>query len=324
MFAVNLAEPLKPWLRAVKYGWLKYSANYQVRQRRLDNLKRSPPPIFLIGCGRSGTTILGYVLSLHPDVRYFFEPYHLWAAIDPTTDMLNFYHRTDAHYFMNESHCTKEAQLRFQRVFLDRLDKIVLEKTPVNAVRISYLKALAPRAKFIHIVRDGVDASCSIERLALTNSYKIASKPELNQWWGVKNYKWQALSEDGAATGYYPNEVAELKDHRSKGAYEWLVSLGEVDRWREQLKLEDRLYEITYPQLTKNPESTLENLCGFLNLECSTLWLERAIGEIQPARQAVGKTLILPPTMCEAFNDYQKRFGFANRAICAKIWEKNC
>ena len=315
MFAVNLAEPLKPWLRALKYGWLKYSANYKVRQRRLDNLKRSPPPVFLIGCGRSGTTILGHVLSLHPHIRYFFEPYHLWAAIDPLTDMLNFYHRSEAHYFMNESHCTTEAQLRFQRGFLDRLDKIVLEKTPVNAVRIGYLKALAPRAKFIHIVRDGVDVACSIERLALTNSYKIVSKPQLNQWWGVKNSKWKVLSQDGASAGYYFDEVAHLEEHRSKGAYEWLVSLGEVDRWREELAREKRFCEITYEQLTKNPEATLKKIGGFLNLNFSNTWLETT-SEIQPVKQAIAPTLTLPPAMCQAFNGYQERFGFTNRAIC--------
>ena len=245
----------------------------------------------------------------------FFEPYHLWAAIDPATDMLNFYHRCEAHYFMGESHCTKKAQLRFQRGFLERLDKIVLEKTPVNAVRIGYLKALAPNAKFIHIVRDGVDVACSIERLALTNSYKIVSKPQLNQWWGVKNYKWKALSEDGAAAGYYFDEVALLKEHRSKGAYEWLVSLGEVDRWREQLTREGRLCEITYEQLTKDPEAILKKIGGFLSLDCSNTWLE-AISEIRLVKQAITPTLTLPPAMCQAFNSYQERFGFTNRAVC--------
>lgn len=311
MVAIN--ETLKPWLRAVKYSWLHYWANYTVQRKKRNNLA-SPLPVFLIGCGRSGTTILGHVLSLHPDICYFFEPYHLWAAIEPTTDMLNFYHRTDAHYLMDESHCTPEAQLRFQRGFLHWRDRVVLEKTPVNAVRIGYLNALAPTAKFIHIVRDGVDVACSIERLALTNFYKIAGKPQLNQWWGVENAKWKALSQDGAAAGYYPNEVADLQEHRSKGAYEWLVSLGEVDRWREHLTQSGRLYEITYEQLIKEPKTVLQQIASFLNLDCPKTWLE-ATQEIHHIKGAIAP-ITLPPAMSKAFNRYQERFGFPNRAVC--------
>ncbi len=33
------------------------------------------PPLFVIGCGRSGTTFLGDVLGSHPKSAYMFEPY---------------------------------------------------------------------------------------------------------------------------------------------------------------------------------------------------------------------------------------------------------
>lgn len=46
------------------------------------------PPGFIIGCGRSGTTILGTILEQHPSICYLLEPYHLWAAIDPRTDAM--------------------------------------------------------------------------------------------------------------------------------------------------------------------------------------------------------------------------------------------
>ena len=225
-----MIERLKPYLRTIKYSWLEQISEYKAQQRKLNGEFNKQPPVFLIGCGRSGTTILGHLLSLHPNVFYFFEPYHLWAAIDPMTDATNFYHRINAHCFMNASHYTKEAQLRFNHLFRSKLQnqqsKIIIEKTPINTLRIGYLNALAPQSKFVHIVRDGVDVSSSIAQLATTNSYKIANKPKLNQWWGVENYKWKALSRGGADAGYYPHEVSLLKTHCERGAYEWLVSLG--------------------------------------------------------------------------------------------------
>lgn len=307
---------LKPWLRAAKYGWLEKISEYKARHSQQRDRLDDTPLVFLIGCGRSGTSILGSLMSLHPNVFYFFEPYHLWAAIDPATDATNFYHRIEARCFMDASHCTKEAQLCFNHLFTGKLHQrleTIIEKTPINTLRIGYLNALAPHAKFVHIVRDGVDVSRSIARLATTNSYKIAGKPKLNQWWGVENSKWKALSLDGAGAGYYPDEVALLKTDYERGAYEWLVSLGEVDRWRKQLG--DRLHEITYNQLTTDPEATLCGITGFLNLDSPTPWLEQTVKKIAPTRQTGGATLKLPPAMCKAFNSYQERFGFANYAV---------
>ena len=37
-------------------------------------------PVFLIGCGRSGTTILGERVDRHPPVTYLYEPRAPWAA----------------------------------------------------------------------------------------------------------------------------------------------------------------------------------------------------------------------------------------------------
>lgn len=316
-----MIETLKPWLRAIKYSWLQYSASYRIQSfnNKQENPERSQVA-FLIGCGRSGTTILGEVLSQHPKVCYFFEPYHLWATIDAKTDVLNLFHSIDAQLLMDTCHRTTQSQARFNRLIQAkryiRNVPLVIEKTPLNAMRIGYLNALAPTAKFIHIVRDGIEVANSIERIALNNSYQIAGKPQLNQWWGVKNYKWIALSRDGVASGYYPDEVGLLDNHQAKGAYEWLVSLGEVDHWRDRLG--DRLYEITYDQLVLNPETVLCNIYQFLELEIPNDWIHEVTNIIHPIHPSQPKILSLPPTMCEDFNRYQEHFSFPNRAIPVK------
>ena len=309
---------LKATGRAIKYGVLKWDADRRIGKKNVDDSAiGTVSSAYLIGCGRSGTTVCGEVLRRHRHVRYFFEPYHLWATIDPTIDVLNLYQLGAASFILDADRCTEESRRRFNRLLLDRAHSagasLMLEKTPFNACRIGYLDALTPNCKFIHLVRDGVDVARSIERLSLDRGYGIVGKPDLNRWWGRAGSKWTALSADGAAANYFNDEIPLLLSYESKGAYEWLVSLAEVDRWRDRLG--QRLLEITYDALTENPEKILREICQFLDLPAPAKWLAASARQIDKARRNFGVPLVLPPAMADAFNQAQERFGFTNRAI---------
>jgi glycosyltransferase involved in cell wall biosynthesis len=304
--------------RAIKYGALKWAADRRVSQADAGN--RSAPAIqsaYLIGCGRSGTTVCGDVLRQHPDVYYFFEPYHLWASIDPTIDVLNLYHIGSATLLLGADRCSDRSRRRFNRLLLDRAAeagaKLMVEKTPFNACRIGYLDALSPGCKFIHLVRDGADVARSIDRLSRDRGYGIVGKRDLNRWWGRGGSKWTALATDGSGANYFPDEIMLLQSYESKGAYEWLVSLGEIDRWRGRLG--DRLLEITYDELTSHPQTVLRQICEFLGVSANDEWLNRSIAKIDAARRNPGASVILPPKMADAFNRSQDRFKFKSRAV---------
>src|SRR3954469_16896480 len=44
-------------------------------------------PVFILGCGRSGTTIFGTALSKHKSITYLNEPRHLCFAAYPEADI---------------------------------------------------------------------------------------------------------------------------------------------------------------------------------------------------------------------------------------------
>jgi glycosyltransferase involved in cell wall biosynthesis len=309
---------LKATGRAIKYGALKWTADHRIGRQDVDDSGAAAvQSAYLIGCGRSGTTICGEVLRHHPQVQYFFEPYHLWATIDPTIDVLNLYHIGASSFILDSQRCSAESRRRFNRLLLDSARRwkksLMLEKTPFNACRIGYLDAISPGCKFIHLVRDGVDVARSIDRLSRDRGYGIVGKPDLNRWWGRAGSKWAALSSDGSAMNYFADEVPQLHSYESKGAYEWMVSMCEIDGHRERLG--DRLLEITYDDLTAKPEETLRRICGFLSLPVNEKWLKRETGRIDEARRNYGVPLVLPPRMAEGFNRAQERFGFRNRAV---------
>jgi hypothetical protein len=269
-------------------------------------------PIFIIGCGRSGTTLLGRLFAGHPSVRYLNEPFDFWAAIDPVTDLLQLYWRGRHSSLLDASFVTSGTRRRFERLMTPRRGLTLVEKSPINALRIGYLDAIAPDARFVHIVRDGLAVVRSIEKMAAVTN-RMAFRPPLNDWWGVAGAKWPALQRDGCAAGYYPDEVGMLTTDAQRGAYEWLLSLHEVEAWRRRLG--SRLVEFRYEDLTKDARGTLKETVDSLGLSSPDEWLDWAAAQVKHSAGSGGRLLALPQQMCTDFNLLQDSFAFKGRAV---------
>jgi len=310
--------PLLPLARRVRLDMRYHRARLAAAAGERSGRRLGAPPVFIIGCGRSGTTILGDLLARHPGVRYLFEPYHLWTAIDPRTDMTRLFQRGPAACALAVEDATPRIARRFSALFAG-LDeggrKTLIEKTPINALRIGYLESLAPGCRFIHIVRDGAQVARSIERLATTNAYRLAGKGDFNQWWGAGGVKWRLLKRDGAALGRHPLDVEALKTHAERGAYEWLVSLHEVDRARERLA--ERLLEIRLVDLIEQPQEALTQVGAFAGVEPSRAWLDACGRMIDDSGARRPGVIALPDAVAAEFNAMQQRYGFAGKAVAS-------
>lgn len=319
MGAIDL---LKPLARTAKLRVLKRRADRLAKVPVAAERGESPdlpPPAFIFACGRSGTTILGKLFGCHPEVTYLREPYHIWAAIDPALDITNLHVRTPPRLWWDVNDATDTIRTRFARLILGERERsgrpVLIEKTPHNIYRIGLLEALTSGAAlFIHIVRDGLDVARSIDRLASNQPYRMAGRADYNQWWGSNDLKWRRLEAEGPGRGHFTEgEVAQLTSNAQRGAYEWLTSLGEADRWRPVLG--ERLVEVTYRQLTSQPREAIVSLATHVGASTPQAWLEQATAMLSPERRNTGGELRLPGPMAERFNHYQERFGYENRAV---------
>jgi Sulfotransferase family len=215
---------------------------------------------------------------------------------------------------MSASDADAPARRRFARVMKPPSGKVFVEKSPTNALRIGFLDGLAAEARFIHIVRDGDDVVRSIARKA-ARTRRVVGRGMVNDWWGSNDSKWRLMRDEGAAAGYYADEVALLEGDQDRAAYEWLVSVGEVDRWRPSLA--DRLHEITYRDLTESPHQVVSELAGFLGIASPDRWVEEATSIVKPMRRNDGPSIVLPRGMAEDFNGLQRRYGFEGRVGAA-------
>jgi sulfotransferase family protein len=306
-------ERLRYLIRTPFYGLRGARARILARLPAVSRPNRAS--IFIIGCGRSGTTLLGELFAAHPSVKYLYEPYHRWAAMEPTTDFLHLYSRGEHHCLLGATSVTKTAQRRFKRVMPVPAHLTFVEKSPINALRIGYLNAIAPGSYFVHIARDGIDVVQSIERVAAVTR-RMVFRPPLNEWWGVGDAKWSALKQDGQASGYYPDEVSQLTTDAQRGAYEWMLTLHEVENWRERLG--SRFVELRYQDLIEDPKTILEMVMKSVQLSCPRWWLEQAASKVASPRTPAGMTLILPEQMCAEFNNLQASFGFSGRAVAGR------
>lgn len=314
---MNAMGPLRPLLRTAKLAVLRRRAERLARTPCPDeSAPLPPPPGFIVACGRSGTTILGRLFAPHPEIAYLREPYHYWAQVDRRCDVTNLHYRVRGLWFMDAEQRSDRAQLVFNRLVMGERARagkpMVVEKTPHNVARIGFLESLAPGARYVHIVRNGIDVCCSIEQLATEQPYRMAFKKRYNQWWGEDGAKWRALAEEGPGRGYFADEVAALTTDAGRGAYEWLTSLSEADRWRDSLG--DRLLEIRYPDLTADPRAWLVRLCEHFRVSAPSDWIEDVLPLVGRERTRTRTPISLPPGMAAAFNTFQDRHRFEGRA----------
>ncbi|MFO7728888.1 MAG: sulfotransferase [Desulfonatronovibrio sp.] len=114
--------------------------------------------VFIVGSPRSGTTILGEILDLHPDIRQWYEPYFMWDK----------YFRLSPDDVRTENDATAKVKNQIRKSF-DRFARksgasFIVDKSPRNSLKIPFINKIFPGARFIHIIRDGRDATLSINR----------------------------------------------------------------------------------------------------------------------------------------------------------------
>ncbi|MDH5508429.1 MAG: sulfotransferase, partial [Anaerolineae bacterium] len=113
-------------------------------------MKESCQPVFLIGAARSGTKLLRDIVSQHPDVEKIpYDINYIWR----------FGNEKLSHDELTPSLLTpqiiKRIRQQFETYHAGR--SILIEKTVSNCLRIPFVAAVFPQAKFIHLIRHGED-----------------------------------------------------------------------------------------------------------------------------------------------------------------------
>lgn len=202
-----------------------------------------PPPFFIVGCGRSGTTLLRSMLDSHSLVGVPLESLFIIDYLNARRPLPVLQRLLPKEYELKEwglccssddlEDCRSPAQLvdRVHRLYLSRQNKRRWgQKTPRFVRYGCLLRDHFTGARFVHVVRDPRAVASSLVR----------SEVHRSTWYH--------------AAGRWNSDVA------AGLAFEKMHP--------------DEVLRITYEQLVSEPEAVLRRVCAFLDLDFEPAMLE--------------------------------------------------
>ncbi len=236
-------------------------------------------PIFIIGAPRSGTSMLYAILRTSSKLAHWpGEAHEVWEA-----DHHPALRGWDSNALSAED-ADPDTRARIRRDFflVTGTGKRLIDKTPRNALRIGFIDAVFPDARYIFLQRDGRDNVNSLINAWRTPRYRTYALPEPHsipgadpKWWKFTLYPgWR---EDARG----PLEVVCAKQWKSSYDH----SLGAFERVPAS-----RYRTIKYEQLVGSPEEEVARLMEFLELD-----LEPAVKEKATAARTKPVNVVTPP-----------------------------
>jgi len=285
-------RPLKTWSRLISYAlfegrplttkgrWINplvfgvYKAfSHLPKFRTIDK------PIFILGTGRSGSTVLGKVLSMHKDLEFLNEPKALWAYLHNQEDLMGSYNNGTGRYRLEQSDASADIIKKAHRIFAGSLmvtgQKRFVDKYPELIFRTSFVSKIFPDAQYIFLTRN-VDSTCtSISYWSERKGTK--ERDGTADWWGLNNRKWDALLEE--LLPEHDDLMAHFDEIRGlneegKAAIEWVVTM------REGIKLSkenpNKFIYLPYDELCANSAEWINKLSEFLHLPNDSIFQKYA------------------------------------------------
>lgn len=266
------------------------------------------PLCFISGCGRSGTTMLGRLLALHPAVSYLNEPRTFWIAVSPRTDIWGYTKKNVTNSLLISSPRPGEAK-RLSALFISRMKepkhKIVIEKSPENVFRLPWLHALAPQAKLIHIVRNCPDV---IRSILVEADFDIPyGLRDMNNWYGSRDRKRQLLIATAKRLNIPEATLASCITANDWAALEWVSSLKSYRDFHHHFA-KSGYYHLRYEDLLANPWQLFAELVRFLDLPAAPELKKNVIGFVRGRQPTT--TVALSPGVRELVKAEQMQFGY--------------
>lgn len=262
--------------------WWNPVAFSNLRVGSRSGLRPARDPVFVIGMGRSGTTLLGRLLAIHPEVGFLNEPKALWHVVRGDEDVIGSYgHPGTGRMILGAEDATPDVIARAHGMYgwfarITRTSQIV-DKYPELVFRRALARKIFPDSKFLIATRAPGPALDSVARWSQVHGDDQAD------WWGLNDQKWRIIWEQVVEAlpeheDLKSLDLAGCADHKIRAGVEWTVTTrASIAAARDQRSL-----IVSYDRLIDSPVQEMKRVLRFCGLKPSA-------GAERYAAQTVGR-----------------------------------
>jgi hypothetical protein len=238
------------------------------------------PPVIILGAARSGTKLLrALVAATGQYAEVPFDLNYIWRYGNETCphDALAANQVTDRTRRFVQKYLPQCAVRRDR----NSAPRPFVEKTVSNILRVPFVNAIYPRAKFIAIVRDGRDVVESAQRCwhEAPRAGYLWTKLRTFPWRHCAPYGWKfavrtvrrRLRIDKHLQSWGPryteiDDDVQTRSLREVCARQWLACMEKYEQSRGCLRPK-QLLELRYEELVQSPQAETNRLCNFLEID---------------------------------------------------------
>jgi hypothetical protein len=221
-------------------------------------------PIFIIGAPRSGTSILFSILRSSAALAHWpGEAHEVWEAEHHPAL------RGWESNALDAADADADTTARIRRsFFLVTGRKRLIDKTPRNALRIPFVKAIFPNAHFVFLMRDGRENVNSLINAWRTPRYRTYRLPEPHSIPGVDPVWWKFV----LYPGWKDDEQGPLE---RVCARQWVASNEFALDAFEEVDAAHRV-DVRYENLVADPITAIRLVCERLEVTTDDQLMDRA------------------------------------------------
>lgn len=268
------------------------------------------PYVFVVGSARSGTTLLQRMLDHHPELAVANDTHFIpWAvshgasADTPMTPALAssiFGYRRFHRFGLSEADVMNAANAPtfagFVAALYDEFGRkhgkaLAGEKTPEYVRHIPLLHALFPRAKFVHISRDGRDVALSVRK------------------WATKDRP----ADERGSTLRGPARHELFADHPFGAIALWWAEQERAGADAGAVLGAPMYHHLRYEDLVEAPEATLGEIAAFLGLADAPEMAAYHVGKQQERAGRSAKKAWMPAT--KGVRDWRNEMSASDAAL---------
>jgi hypothetical protein len=281
-------------------------------------------PVIIIGAPRSGTNMLRDALTEFPGIG-------TWPC-----DEINYVWRHGNVRHPSDEFTADMASDRVQRFVRRQFDWVarryrvqtVVEKTCANSLRVPFVDAVMPDARYVFVRRDGLDAIASaMQRWRgkadvryLVRKARFVPAGDL-PYYGIRylgHRAYRLFSREGRVGSWGPRldgmddllaryslaEVCALQWRRCVESAHAALAAMPAQRW----------IEVSYEDFVRDPAAELGRIGAFLGSDLSSEHRQRAVGAVRGGSIGKGRAALEPDARARIepiVGDTLARFGYA-------------